>query len=116
MIRLILVAIVAALFVSCSERTPKILGAEVRGSAIPVASARQTNVNSEVTLRGTMTEKCPLAGCWFILQDQSGTIKVDTKNAGFVVVEVPLKTTLAVAGRVTTNGTERMIDATGIRY
>ena len=51
-----------------------------------------------------------------MLRDADGTIKVDTKNAGFVVVNVPLRSTVTVAGRVITNGTERFIDATGLRY
>jgi len=63
-----------------------------------------------------MTQKCPVAGCWFMLRDDTGTIKVDTKNAGFVVVDVPLNASMTVAGRVATNGTERFIDATGLRY
>ena len=117
MIRSFLVTAVAALlFASCSEHSPKTLGTAVQGGAIPIASAQQIKVNSEVILHGTMIEKCPVAGCWFILQDPTGTIKVDTKNAGFVVVEVPINTSLAVAGRVTTNGAERIIDAIGVRY
>ena len=63
-----------------------------------------------------MAKKCPVAGCWFMLQDKTGTIKVDTKNAGFVVVDVPLNTALTVAGRVVTNGNERLIEASGVRY
>lgn len=63
-----------------------------------------------------MTKKCPVAGCWFMLHDESGTIKVDTKNAGFVVVDVPLNSRITVAGRLATNGAERVIDATGLRY
>ena len=27
-----------------------------------------------------------MAGCWFIIQDKSGTLKVDTKAAGFVML------------------------------
>jgi hypothetical protein len=51
-----------------------------------------------------------------MLHDETGTVKVDTKNAGFVVVSVPLNSILTVAGRVMTNGTERFIEATGARY
>jgi len=63
-----------------------------------------------------MIEKCPVAGCWFVVRDDSGKIKVDTKNAGFVVVDVPLQMPVLIAGRVATNGAERFIDATGVRY
>ena len=86
------------------------------GNVIPVSAVEKTAVESPVTLHGTLTQKCPVAGCWFMLQDESGTIKVDTRNAGFVVVDVPLNAALTVAGRVTTNGGERLIEASGVRY
>ena len=111
-----LLALAALLFAGCSDNAPKKLGAPVEGGAILIASAQQSDVNADVVVHGVMIKKCPVAGCWFILQDSSGTIKVDTKNAGFAVVEVPLNTSLAVAGRMTTNGAERIIDASGVRY
>jgi hypothetical protein len=43
-------------------------------------------------------------------------IKVDTKDAGFVVVDVPLQASLTVAGRLETNGAGRILKATGLRY
>jgi hypothetical protein len=51
-----------------------------------------------------------------MLQDSAGKIKVDTKNAAFVVVDVPLRTIVTVAGRKATNGNETFIEATGVRY
>jgi hypothetical protein len=63
-----------------------------------------------------MIEKCPEAGCWFVLKDDTGTIKVDTKTAGFVVVDVPLNRPLTVVGQVITNGTEVQVAASGVRY
>ena len=104
------------MFVGCSGGNPKTLGAAVEGAPVTVTSVQQSNVESRVVLHGTMTKKCPVAGCWFLLHDATGTIKVDTKNAGFVVLDVPLNTSVTVAGRVVTNGTERCIDATGVRY
>ena len=105
-----------ALLGGCVDHEAKTLGLAFEGTAVPIATARQTHTDAQVVLRGTMTEKCPVAGCWFILRDGSGTIKVDTKNAGFVVVDVPLNTSLAVVGRMLTNGTGRVIEATGVRY
>jgi len=63
-----------------------------------------------------MIEKCPIAGCWFRLRDNTGVIKVDTKSAGFVVVNVPLESRVTVAGKVIINGDDVMLEATGIRY
>lgn len=103
----------------CSEEGTRELGTPFDTHTIAIANvtlARQTNVEASLILRGSLTEKCPVAGCWFVLQDAGGTIKVDTKNAGFVVVDVPLQSTVTVAGRVVTNGSERFLDATGLRY
>jgi uncharacterized protein YdeI (BOF family) len=106
-----------ALFTGCLDRKPKILGTEFDGNGVPVATARRSDAGSRLIVRGTMTEKCPEAGCWFMLRDESGVIKVDTKDAGFVVVDVPLQMSVTVAGRVGTNSVgERLLKATGLRY
>lgn len=66
-----------------------------------------------------MIEKCPAAGCWFKLRDATGIVRVDTKNAGFVVTDVPVGTTLTVAGTPqvpAAKGTEPTLAATGLRY
>lgn len=105
-----------AVLTGCIEHKEKALGALFEGTPLPISVVKQIHADSQVVVRGKMTEKCPVAGCWFMLRDESGTIKVDTKNAGFVVVDVPLQTSLIVGGRAATNGTERFIDATGVRY
>ncbi len=63
-----------------------------------------------------MVEKCPVAGCWFKLQDNTGTIRVDTKAAGFVVVKVPLESKITVSGKIVTEGDETLLEASGVRY
>jgi uncharacterized protein YdeI (BOF family) len=63
-----------------------------------------------------MVEKCPIAGCWLRLQDSTGTIKVDTKSAGFVVVNVPLETKITISGRIVNEGDEVLVEASGLRY
>jgi uncharacterized protein YdeI (BOF family) len=68
-----------------------------------------------VTLRGEMIEKCPVAGCWFMLRDKTGVARVDTKAAGFVVSNVPLHTTLTVSGKPVP-GSQPGLAAAGIRY
>jgi uncharacterized protein YdeI (BOF family) len=108
--------LLAAVLTGCFDRGPKTLGTMTPGAAASVAALEKTSPESPVVVRGTMTKKCPVAGCWFMLHDDTGTIKVDTRNAGFVVVDVPLNTSMAVAGRIVTNGAERLLDATGLRY
>jgi uncharacterized protein YdeI (BOF family) len=112
--QLLLAGLVAAVLAGCSERAPRNLGAAFEGRPVPIREAAAGA--DSVLIAGAMTEKCPVAGCWFMLEDESGTIKVDTKNAGFVVVDVPLKSKMIVSGKVVTNGSERLLEATGLRY
>jgi len=81
-----------------------------------VLAVRAGDTPRRVTLSGIMVEKCPTAGCWLRLKDTTGTIKVDTKAAGFVVVKVPLKTQITVMGNVINEGNEVVLAATGLRY
>jgi uncharacterized protein YdeI (BOF family) len=116
MTRVALLTICVAVLGGCSAHDAKTLGAAIEGESTSVAQLQRVERLSSVVLHGTMTKKCPVAGCWFLLRDQTGTIKVDTKNAGFVVVDVPLNATVTISGHVVTNGSERFIDASGLRY
>lgn len=71
---------------------------------------------SPVTVHGTMTEKCPVAGCWFYLKDDSGTVKVDVKDAGFVVTDVPTGADMTVSGTIDKTGEDPVFVATGLRW
>jgi uncharacterized protein YdeI (BOF family) len=108
--------IVAALVCGCGNRDSGNLGQDVEGAPVSVTAARQSTSSAPVVVRGTMTQKCPVAGCWFMLRDESGTIKIDTKNGGFVVTDVPLNSTVTAAGILVVNGSERYVDATGVKY
>lgn len=116
MMRRLLFLILVAPLAGCSECGSHTLGTVMTGTETTIAAARKISGPDSLVIRGTMIQKCPVAGCWFMLHDQTGTIKVDTKNAGFVVVDVSLNTPMMVAGRMTTNGAERLIDATSLRY
>lgn len=93
----------------------------VRGVApaeAPVAMAAKSAAmpsGARILLRGEMTEKCPVAGCWFKLKDASGVVRVDTRTAGFVVSDIPLHTQMTVAGSVS-HEEPSGVAATGIRY
>ena len=67
-----------------------------------------------VQVTGIMVEKCPVAGCWFILKDKTGTVRVDTKSAGFVVSDLPLQTPVTVTGTVAP-GDAPSVSATGLQ-
>ena len=106
-----------ALVVSgCHRKTGTVLGKAPEGEIRTVLAVRAGDTPRQVTLSGMMVEKCPTAGCWLRLKDNTGIIKVDTKAAGFVVVKVPLETHVTVTGKVMTEGDEVVIAATGLRY
>ena len=108
--------ICAILASGCGKSKGVVLGKEPRGAAQTVLAVRAGTAPTQFTLSGVMIEKCPTAGCWFRLRDSTGIIKVDTKSAGFVVVNVPLETKVTVAGKVEPEGNDVQIEATGIRY
>lgn len=113
---LAIVVLTVLCFAGCSKREPKSLGGVINGEQTTVAQTAEFEAGEPIVLDGTMTEKCPVAGCWFMLRDQTGTIKVDLKNSEFVVVDVPLNSKMIVSGRVATNGADRFIEATGARF
>lgn len=100
----------------CSPAGSRILGQMPGPDPVEIRSVQTNPGSGPLTVSGVMIEKCPEAGCWFVLRDHTGTLKVDTKTAGFVVVDIPLNRRLTVVGQVITNGTQVLLAATGIRY
>ena len=100
----------------CRKPNGKVLGKPPKGTVYNILAVNAGDTPPQVTIEGVMVEKCPFAGCWFRLRDRTGTIKVDTKTAGFVVVDLPLETRLTVAGKVVPDGKDKALEATGLRY
>jgi uncharacterized protein YdeI (BOF family) len=111
---LLLACLVAA--TACHKPSGTVLGKAPKGQTRTILSVRAGDTPPQVTVSGVMIEKCPVAGCWFRVSDATGTIKVDTKSAGFVVVDVPLQSRLTVAGKVVAEGSDVLLEATGLRY
>jgi hypothetical protein len=100
----------------CAKRDSHVMGKAPEGQPRDIVLLQGGESPARVVVRGRMVEKCPVAGCWFRLEDETGTIKVDTKAAGFAVSYVPLGATVTVAGKVAWDGAEMMVQATGLRY
>lgn len=114
---LILVSVLGVLLMdACHRQRGTVLGKAPRGDTKTVLAVKAGDTPPQVTLSGVMTEKCPVAGCWFRLKDRTGTIKVDTKSAGFVVLDVPTGQPVTVAGKVVADGNEVALEASGLRY
>ena len=101
---------------ACRKSSAMGLGKAPKGQPRSILSVRAGDTPPQVTISGVMIEKCPVAGCWFRLRDPSGTIKVDTKSAGFAVVDVPLERPVTVTGNVIAEGSDVILEATGLRY
>ena len=115
--RIAVAALLCSLTVTgCHKPQGTVLGRPPKGEPLTVLSVKAGTTPPEVTVSGVMIEKCPVAGCWFRLRDNTGVIKVDTKPAGFVVVNVPMESRVTVAGKVVADGDDVMIEATGVRY
>ncbi len=108
-------ALVILLAVGCAPTQTNILGKAPAQQPTILVRELSAKTGSVVTVKGEMVEKCPVAGCWFMLRDKTGMVRVDTKQAGFVVSEVPLHTTMTVSGTVA-SGTEVGLKASGVRY
>lgn len=97
----------------CATQQARVLGKAPSGQIVPVSQLKSTA--GQVTIRGTMYEKCPVAGCWFMIRDKSGVVRVDAKSSGFTVTDVPVNSEVTVQGSVKTVG-EKMVIASGMQY
>lgn len=102
------------LLAGCAQMQPAVLGVRpVDAKPTPIASLKPSQAPQ--TIAGTMIDKCPIAGCWFRVKDNTGVVKVDTKNAGFVVSSIPLGTHVVVAGKYRA-GDDCELLASGMSY
>ena len=113
----VLLALAGGVAISgCGSSGKSVRGIPPTDAAISLAAAKEVHAGAPVTIHGKMIEKCPVAGCWFIVKDQSGTLRVDTKAAGWVVLDLPLNTEVTVSGKMASGTSEPMLDASGMRY
>ncbi|HCA46964.1 MAG TPA: hypothetical protein DEP45_06230 [Armatimonadetes bacterium] len=47
---------------------------------LTAAQAGQT-----VAIEGTIAKECPSSGCWAVIQDDTGEIRIDTEKGGFAL-------------------------------
>ncbi len=112
--RIAIACLASLALAGCSQQKSSVLGKAPVGGQI-VAVNQLKPAAAPVMLHGTMIEKCPVAGCWFMLRDKTGVVKVDTKHSGFTVTNVPVNAEVTVAGTVKETG-ERIVVASGMSY
>jgi hypothetical protein len=76
----------------------------------------QPFMGKTLSLTGRMTERCPTAGCWFYLNDGTGSLRVDAGAGSFSVLGLPMGARLTVFGRlIHESGEEPQLAAVGAR-
>jgi hypothetical protein len=87
--------------------------------AATIAAVRrnpQAFAGKTICLTGRMTERCPTAGCWFDLDDGTGSLRVDAGAGGFSVSGLPMGARLKAFGRVEAEpGEDPQLVAVGVR-
>jgi uncharacterized protein YdeI (BOF family) len=52
---------------------------------IAIADISSNQVGKRVAIEGTIDQECPHSGCWAVIKDASGQIRIDTQAGGFAL-------------------------------
>ena len=52
---------------------------------VDIADIEPSHIGQQVAIAGTITKECPHTGCWAIIEDATGQIRIDTKAGGFAL-------------------------------
>jgi hypothetical protein len=116
------ISLSALALAGCSRAGGSVLGKDPGTDSRAQSTVKDLKSGGPSRLTGVMYEKCPVAGCWFMLRDNTGVIRVDTKAAGFTVTDVPVNTQVTVSGTIKGSheagkgAGERILAASGMRY
>ena len=51
----------------------------------PIGEISADQVGQSVTIEGTITKQCPSTGCWAVVRDDTGEIRIETADGGFAL-------------------------------
>lgn len=51
----------------------------------PIGQITKEQAGQDVTIEGTIEKECPSTGCWAIVKDDTGQIRIDTQAGGFTL-------------------------------
>jgi len=54
-------------------------------ATLAIADLDASRVGQQVAIEGTIDQECPHSGCWAVIKDGTGTIRIDTKQGGFAL-------------------------------
>ena len=49
----------------------------------PIGKLTAEQKGNKVQIEGTIAQECPHTGCWAVVKDNTGQIRIDTNDAGF---------------------------------
>lgn len=87
--RLIVPIVVAVLVIAGAwyalRPQPQTLGeAEAQPTPVtPIGHLGPDDAGETVTIEGTIIRQCPSTGCWAVVRDDTGEIRIDTRDGGF---------------------------------
>jgi len=55
---------------------------------VDIGTLTEEMVGQTVRIEGTIAKECPHTGCWAVVRDETGEIRIDTQKGGFAL---PLK-------------------------
>ena len=87
---LIVVAVAAGAWYVLRPQT-QTLGSPTAGATLEtteIGGLKQDSAGQTVQIEGTIAKECPHTGCWAVVRDETGEIRIDTQEGGFAL---PLK-------------------------
>ena len=57
------------------------VGAEL--ATVAIGDLDASRVGQQVAIEGTIDQECPTSGCWAVIKDDTGVIRIDTERGGF---------------------------------
>ncbi len=54
-------------------------------AVVKIGDLSVDQVGQTVAIEGTIKQECPHSGCWAVIEDGSGQIRIDTQKGGFAL-------------------------------
>ena len=81
---------------------------------VNIGELDQADVGQRIAIKGKIVEECPHSGCWAVIEDGTGRIRIDTNKGGFAL---PLRregSTIRIVGEIEqTDGGSLLLSAEG---
>ena len=59
--------------------------AAATAAQVNIGEIEPSHVGRRVAFEGTIVKECPHSGCWAVIEDSSGQIRIDTNPGGFAL-------------------------------